>query len=248
MIGMRHFLSGTAIALTLTVAVMAREDKPTAYLAADETPDALLIVGGPPAETSPQAAAERAWFLETRAMEGSPRWKQAALDAELFGDVGHASFACAIGKAITVKDTPTLSRMMDRMVMDMGRAVGVLKTTFNRPRPMVGHDDAPLCIPREDWMKTNSSYASSNAAAGWAWALVLAELYPQKASSVLVRGREYGENRVICGLHYMSDITAGQAMASATVARLHADPEFLKDLEVARAELARAPAAQGCGG
>ena len=248
MIGMRHILAGTAIALTLTVAVVAQEDRPTPYLAAGAVPDALLIVGGPPAEDSPQAAAERAYFLETRAMEGTPRWKQAAIDAELFGDVGHASFACAIGKAITVKDTPTLSRMLDRMVMDMGKSVGVLKTTFNRPRPMVGHDDAPLCVAREEWMKTNSAYASSNAAAGWSWALVLAELYPAKASAVLVRGREYGENRVICGLHYASDITAGQTMASATVAALHANPEFLKDLEVARAELATAPPAQGCGG
>jgi acid phosphatase (class A) len=113
---------------------------------------------------------------------------------------------------------------------------------------MVGHDDAPLCVPREDWMKTNSAYASSNAAAGWAWALVLAELEPAKASSVLVRGREFGDNRVICGLHYASDITAGQTMASAMVAALHANPEFLADLETARAELAGAPAAEGCGG
>ena len=124
MIGMRHILAGTAIALTLTVAVVAQEDRPTPYLAAGAVPDALLIVGGPPAEDSPQAAAERAYFLETRAMEGTPRWKQAAIDAELFGDVGHASFACAIGKAITVEDTPTLSRMLDRMVMDMGKKIG----------------------------------------------------------------------------------------------------------------------------
>lgn len=248
MISLPSILAGTAVALALTVTAMAREDRPIPYLAAGAAPDALLIVGGPPAEDSAQAEAERAYFLETRALEGSPRWKQAAIDAELFGDVGHASFACAIGKAITVKDTPTLSRMLDRMVMDMSTSVGVLKTRFNRPRPMVGHDDAPLCVAREDWMKTNSSYASSNAAAGWAWALVLAELYPAKASAVLARGREYGDNRVICGLHYASDITAGQTMASATVAALHANPAFMKDLEAARVELAAAPPAQGCGG
>ena len=248
MIWIRTITTGLLVALTLTAAVVAREDRPTAYLSAEATPDPLLIVGGPPAETSSQAAAERAYFLETRALEGSPRWKQAAADAELFGDVGHASFACAIGKAITVKDTPTLSRLMDRLVMDAARSVGILKTTFKRARPMVGHDDAPLCVAREAWMTTNSSYASSNAAAGWAWALVLAEIAPDQASSVLVRGREYGENRVICGLHYASDIIAGQTMASATVARLHANPEFMKDLETARAELAKAPPAQGCGG
>jgi len=248
MIGMRTFAAGALVTLALALTASAQEPRPTGYLAPEAVPDPLVIVGGPPAEDSPEAAAERAYFLSSRALEGSARWKQAALDADLFGDVAHASFACAIGKAITVKDTPTLSRMMDRMVMDAARSVAVLKSTFTRPRPMVGHDDAPLCVAREDWMKTNSSYASSNAAAGWAWALVLAELYPARASSVLVRGREFGENRVICGLHYASDITAGQTMASATVAALHANPEFLTDLETARAELATAPAAEGCGG
>jgi acid phosphatase (class A) len=248
MIGIRTLAAGALAALMLSVTVTAQEPGTTGYLAASAVPDALTIVGGPPAEDSPQAAAERAWFLSSRALEGTPRWTQAALDAELYGDVGHASFACAIGKAITVRDTPTLSRMMDRMVVDAARSVAILKTTFSRPRPMVGHDDAPLCVPREDWMKTNSAYASSNAAAGWAWALVLAELEPAKASSVLVRGREFGDNRVICGLHYASDITAGQTMASAMVAALHANPEFLADLETARAELAGAPAAEGCGG
>ena len=247
MIGMRILAAGALVTLTLALGAAAQEPQPTGYLPPEAVPDPLMIVGGPPTEDSPEAAAERAYFLSSRALEGSVRWKQAALDADLFGDVAHASFACAIGKAITVKDTPTLSRMMDRMVMDAAKSVAILKSTFKRPRPMVGHDDAPLCVAREDWMKTNSSYASSNAAAGWAWALVLAELEPAKASSVLVRGREFGENRVICGLHYASDITAGQTMASATVAALHANPEFLADLETARAELATAPAAEGCG-
>ncbi len=244
----RTITMGVVVALGLTASVAAREERPTGYLTAEATPDALTLVGGPPAEDSPLAAAERAHFLATRAEEGSQRWKQAAADAELFGDAAHISFACAVGKSITVRDTPTLSRMLDRMVMDAARSVAVLKTTFMRPRPMIGHDDAPLCVAREDWMKTNSSYASSNAAAGWAWALVLAELEPAKATPVLLRGREYGENRVICGLHYPSDISAGQTMAAATVARLHADPVFLADLETARAELAAAPPAESCGG
>ena len=247
MIGMRTITACALVTLALAMGATAQEARPTGYLAAEAVPDAPVIVGGPPAEDSPEAAAERAYFLTSRALEGSARWNQAALDADLFGDAAHVSFACAIGKAITVQDTPTLSRMLDRIVMDAAKSVAILKSTFNRPRPMVGHDDAPLCVPREDWMKTNSSYASSNAAAGWAWALVLAELEPAKASPVLVRGREFGENRVICGLHYASDITAGQTMASATVAALHANPEFLADLEAARAELARAPAAEGCG-
>jgi len=248
MIGMRTIAAGAAIALALTAGVMARDARPTGYLPVEALPDSLLIVGAPPAADSATADAERANFLATRALEGSPRWKQAIADAELFGDKAHASFACAAGAAITVEDTPTLSRMMDRLVMDAGRSVSAAKDHFMRDRPLIGHDDAPICVAREDWMKTNSSYPSGHAAIGWAWALALAEIAPAKASSIIARGKAFGESRVICGVHFPSDVAAGQTMGAATIARLHADPAFLKDLETAKAELARAPAAQGCGG
>ena len=175
-------------------------------------------------------------------------WRQAADDAEAFGDKAHASFACAAGVAITVKDTPTLSRMLDRMTVDAGQSVGGAKMKYNRPRPLVGHDDAPVCVPREAWMQTNPSYPSSSAAAGWAWALVLAELLPRQATPIITRGLAAGESRAICGVHWPSDVTAGRTMGAALVARLHADPAFLKDLETAKAELAAAPPPEGCGG
>lgn len=248
MIGLRTIVSGTALALTLTVAVMAQDARPPGYLAAEAVPDSLALIPPPPTAGSSEAAAEAAYFVETRKLAGTPRWAQAAADAEVFGDKGHIGLACAAGVAITVEDTPTLSRMMDRMVIDAGHSVAAAKTRYTRLRPMVGHDDAPLCVPREVWMKTNPSYPSSNAEVGWAWALVLAELAPQKATPILARGLAIGENRAICGLHYPSDISAGQTMGAALVARLHADPAFMADLQTAKAELAKAPPAAGCGG
>ena len=248
MIGGRTIAAAAIVALTLTAGVvLARDERPTGYLATEALPDSLALLPPPPAAGSPEAVAEAAYFLETRKLAGTPRWAQAAVDAEPFGDKAHASLACAAGVAITVKDTPTLSRMLDRMVIDAGRSVGGAKARYNRLRPLVGHDDAPICVPREDWMQTNPSYPSSSAEAGWAWALVLAELLPQKATPIIARGLAIGESRAICGLHYPSDVTAGQTMAAALVARLHADPVFMADLDVAEAELAKAPPATGCG-
>jgi acid phosphatase (class A) len=246
MTGMRSFAAGAAIALALTAAVMAQGDRPSGYLTPETLPDSQLILGPPPAEGSAEAAAEQANFAATRALEGSARWIQATADNELFGDKAHASLACAAGSAITVKDTPTLSRMLDRVVMDAGRSVSPTKALYNRARPLIGHDAAPICVPREDWMKTNGSYPSGHAAVGWAWALVLSEIAPAKVSPIIARGKAFGESRVICGLHFPSDVAAGQAMGAATVARLHADPAFLKDLEAAKAELAKAPPAANC--
>lgn len=248
--GKRNLAASSAVALALILAAgaaPAREDRPAGYLAPATLPDSLVLLSPPPAVDSPEAASERAYFTESRALAGTPRWRQAADDAEAFGDKAHASLACAAGLAITVKDTPTLSRMFDRMVIDAGQSVGGAKTRYNRPRPLVGHDDAPICVPREAWMQTNPSYPSSSAAAGWAWSLVLAELLPRKATPIIARGLAAGESRAICGLHWPSDVAAGRTMGAALVARLHADAAFLKDLETAKAELAAAPPPEGCG-
>ena len=48
-----------------------------------------------------------------------------------------------------------------------------------------------------------------------------------------------GESRVICGYHFQSDVDAARLVASAVVARLHADPGFQAQLEKARKEMAR---------
>jgi acid phosphatase (class A) len=221
--------------------------RPIGYLPPEQLPDSLTIVGPPPAADSPLAASDRAAFEATRAMEGSDRWRTAKDDAELFGPVAHKSFACAIGKAITPEATPVLSRLLDRLVIDAGRSTAAAKDRYNRTRPMIGNDKA-ICVVREDWMKTNGSYPSGHAAAGWAWGLVLAELAPDRASAVVTRARDFGDSRWICGVHFQSDVEAGRTMGAATVARLHADAAFEADMATAKAELAKAPAAAGCPG
>lgn len=245
--GMRTLAAGVfAVVVLAGAAGLARSQTPGGYLAVEALPDSLVVLGPPPANDSPEAAAERANFLATRALAGAPRWAQATADAELFGDKAHIALSCAAGVAITVKDTPILSRMLDRLVLDAGRSVTAAKNHFMRERPLIAHPDAPVCVPREDWMKTNSSYPSGHAAVGWAWALVMTELLPAKATPLAARGRAFGESRVVCGLHFPSDVAAGQLMAAATVAKLHSEPAFLADMAAAKAELAKAPPATGC--
>ncbi|MGO9792157.1 MAG: phosphatase PAP2 family protein, partial [Solirubrobacteraceae bacterium] len=75
---------------------------------------------------------------------------------------------------------------------------------------------------------------------GWAWALVLTELYPDRADAILARGRAFGDSRVICNVHWHSDVSEGRVVGAAVVARLHADATFRSDLEASRIEVAHA--------
>jgi acid phosphatase (class A) len=52
-----------------------------------------------------------------------------------------------------------------------------------------------------------------------------------------MRARSIGESRVVCGVHYVSDIEAGRDAGSVLVARLHASPAFQADLAKARDEI-----------
>jgi len=64
---------------------------------------------------------------------------------------------------------------------------------------------------------------------------------------LLEAGKEMGESRVICGMHYPSDVEAGRDLAAAMVARMRANPEFRADMEKARREVARLKAPpSGC--
>ncbi|MBX3480864.1 MAG: phosphatase PAP2 family protein [Caulobacter sp.] len=242
-------LAGAAVLVCggLTLTAMAQSARPPGYLPREALPDSLLVIGPPPESGSALDKADHERFKDSRKMMGGPRWTQAQQDVELFGAVAHKSFACAIGKAITPEATPVLSSLLDRVVIDAGGSTYAAKNRYSRTRPMIGNDE-PICVPREDWMKTNGSYPSGHAAAGWAWGLILAELAPDKATEAATRAREFGDSRWICGVHFQSDVEAGRVMGAATVARLHADPAFMADMAKAKAELEKAPAAQGCGG
>jgi acid phosphatase (class A) len=89
-------------------------------------------------------------------------------------------------------------------------------------------------------LRTDGSYPSGHSALGWGWALVLAEAAPERADAILQRGRDFGQSRLVCNVHWQSDIDNGRLMAAATVARLHADAAFRADLDAARAEVAAA--------
>lgn len=96
------------------------------------------------------------------------------------------------------------------------------------------------CNPeQQEELSTNGSYPSGHTAIGWATALVLAEVNPDRQNEILKRGFEMGQSRVICGYHFQSDVDAARIVASAVVARLHANDAFVKQLNKAKDEFSK---------
>lgn len=216
------------------------------YFAANPL-NGAAILGPPPAADSPHGKADRALYDETRKLKDTPRWRTAIQDNDLWGGGAVKRFSCALGREISDAETPALSRLMHRIEGD-ARTVGTPpKDHYGRVRPALGNDK-PVCVPREDWMRTNASYPSGHSMVAWAWALVLTELAPERADAVLTLGREAGESRMICGVHYISDVEAGRTLGAAMLARLRSEPAFHADLDAARAEMTRpGKTPSGCG-
>jgi acid phosphatase (class A) len=211
-------------------------DHPAGYLPETQEPSALAFLPAPPAPGSPRAAADLALYKTMLSEKGAPRWALAIKDADVETPLAPQAFDCALGLVIDPNTMPVLTRLLAKTMMDVDQAGEAAKTRYARKRPFL-QDDGPICIEKADWLVKQGSYPSGHAGAGWAWALVLSELRPDRTNALLQRGRQYGQSRIVCRVHYQSDVDAGREVGAAVVARLHAEPAFDADLKAARAEL-----------
>ncbi|MBW2245672.1 MAG: phosphatase PAP2 family protein [Deltaproteobacteria bacterium] len=208
------------------------------YLQPETLPNSLALIPPPPAEGSAALAYDEEVSRKSLALLGTPRWEMAAEDAKLMFPEAANTFSCALGIPITEKDTPHLYMLLRRTLADAGLCTYTAKNNYQRMRPFMVND-GPICTPKEEeGLRKDGSYPSGHTAIGWAWALILTEIVPDRADAILARGRAFGESRNICNVHWHSDVVEGRFMGSAAVARLHADPAFLEEMAAAKAECA----------
>ena len=207
------------------------------YLPPDSVPDSLRLLPPPPGKGSLAYDLDVANAESTFPLQGSARWEVAAIDANLHFPEAAAIYSCTLGIPITKEGTPRLYTLLQRTLSDAGLATYKAKNNYQRSRPFMVNGK-PICSPNEEKMlRGDGSYPSGHTAAGWAWALILSEIAPERRDAILARGVEYGKSRYICNVHWLSDVQASQVIASGTVAQLHNDPVFRADLRAARAEV-----------
>jgi acid phosphatase (class A) len=157
------------------------------YLDKAALPDSLALLPAPPAAGSPAFALDEQVNREGRGLLTTPRGHQAALGPVLpqcrrhlrlcagrAGDArGHAAFVPAVA-AHAYRRGPLVSKAKDH---------------YQRAA-VHGQRRGPTCAPEdEDGLRKNGSYPSGHTAIGWAWALTLAEVAPDRADAVCARAR-----------------------------------------------------------
>ncbi len=218
-------------------------DKPAGYLKKHELPDSISLLPPPPQPGTPAFDANEAMHRRAAALRQTPRWELARSDSDLREGGAITAFSCALGVQVDAQTTPQLYSLLLRAMRDTARSTNAAKNHYSFTRPFAAKNETTCTPQKEESLRTNGSYPSAHAARGWTMALLLSELAPERANDLMARGNSYGESRMICNVHWQSDIMQARVMSHATLARLHTKPDFMADMAAARSELAAARAA-----
>lgn len=220
------------------------KDKRTAptlyFLEEGEVANSLDLLPPPPAANSVQFLYDKAQYDWGLLQRNTPRGAQAFQDARVEGDGVPMAFSEAFGIAISKEGTPEIYKLVVNIREDAGDlATRHAKNYYMRVRPFSFYNQMTCNPEQQQELSTNGSYPSGHTSIGWATALVLAEINVNRQNEILKRGYEMGQSRVICGYHFQSDVDAARVVASAVVARLHANDAFLTQVKKAKEEFAK---------
>jgi acid phosphatase (class A) len=185
----------------------------------------------PPVPDAGATRAELDFLLQHQAARSGADCAAADLDA----NKDLSRFATALNLTAAADD-PRLHEIV-RIVGDLRklqeRITNQVKDATHRPRPFRQDARITTCVDRP----MTDSYPSGHATFGMATALLLANMVPERRNELLERGRDYGEQRVVGGVHFPSDVAAGRTAGVLIAAFLLASPQYQSEAASARAGL-----------
>ena len=142
-------------------------------------------------------------------------------------------FASVLGTNFNAAELP-LTAALSQHLRDASAVINPpLKLHFARPRPFVASTQVhPVC----EKTATNS-FPSGHSMVGTLEALALTQIVPERSPEILHRLDQYTRSRVVCGVHYPSDVDASRTISSVLFGVIAASPAFQKELAAAREEV-----------
>ena len=186
------------------------------------------IIGDPPADDSAQHRQEVDAMLALQAARTAA--DEARCKSEV--KVDPFIFSQVVGDAFSEKDLPKTAKLFTEITGETTAISTVAKNRWGRVRPPLAEPRIQPCVPLEK----SGSYPSGHAARGIVWATILSEVFPEKREAIMSRGKLIGQDRVIAGMHYPSDVAAGQKLGAAIAKKMLASEEFQAELAKVKEE------------
>ena len=228
---MRRLAIAGFVAL-LSVPVLAKGVDP-GFLKPSDMFDPAHFLPPPPEDGSPRALAELAETKKIMA-EATPAQRAAAASDD--GNENGTIFAVVLGPAWDLAKLPATAKVINEVTASEGPFSDVAKNEFHRRRPWIVDTTIQTCAPHRP-SQDMQSYPSGHTTVGYGMGVVLANLMPNPAQAILGRSAQFAENRLICGMHFRSDIVAGQQFGTIMAIRLMQNPQFQADMAAAKTEL-----------
>ncbi len=198
------------------------------YLDGDTAPF-IAIFDPPPRPQSPDTRQELDLLLELQRTRTDAQVAAARADRKT--EVPRFYAAIGLDPQLSV---PRVARLAQRVEDDIRPYVRAAKKHFRRLRPAEIEPRLTPCIGN---VQEDLSYPSGHATYGYAMAGMLADLLPERRTSLESRADEFALQRMICGVHFRSDIEAGRRGAKWLIEQLHASERYRADAAAAAAEL-----------
>ena len=172
--------------------------------------------------------------LETVVQAQTWRTPEEEAWAKLIDKDNAFNHASVLGAWFTKENLPQTAAFLAEVTDDVNAVGALTKKLHARPRPSAIDPRVKPCVP----VPPSASYPSGHVTRAYAWAAVLAEIFPEKRDELFARAAHAGWGRVLAGVHYPTDIVAGKLLAAAVVAELKKNAAFNAAVAKCRAEAA----------
>jgi len=191
--------------------------------------DLVSVLGPPPAPGSVEGQKDLQAVLEAE----HARTPMEIVEAKTNSCFSIFAFADVMGPDFEPAKLPFTVAFFQRVFDDGMHGVAAAKKYFNRPRPFVADKQITTVVQQP----ANASYPSGHATFAYMTAILLADMVPEKAGAIFDRAGAFTRSRLIAGVHYPSDLTAGRIAAAVIDNVLLHDASFQADLAKSRAEV-----------
>jgi acid phosphatase (class A) len=227
----RRYAAAAVIALVVSSAATWWSQRDSHHYLSGETTDFVGVFSAPPAPDSAQTRAELGALLTLQRIR-TPA-DVAAARADRKKDISRFYAALGLDAAHPPK-LPHLQALTDDVEADIGPYVRAAKRKFRRLRP---YEIEPRLEPCIADLQGDLSYPSGHSTYGYLMSYLLIEMVPEREKSLTRRADEFAHQRMVCGVHFESDLLAGREAASFLFLTLDVLPDFRRDLDVAMSEV-----------
>jgi len=227
------------VAFFVTIGNLQAQDseRVDAYFTAKEMPDMLKWHPAPPDTVGPAFAFDIMQYFWGKEMRHNKERAAIAIRDAVYGiDCIIQEFSEPFGLKISKEETPEIYKVLREGTATCDSICKYPKKYYMRKRPFMRFHEPTLTPNDEASLRHNGSFPSGHTLLGWSSALLLSEINPERADTILARGIMYGDSRIIVGAHWQSDVNAARLAASAAYAILHTSDRFLEQMRKAREE------------